>query len=812
MAKSFHPIFDIIDGASADFDKVVEASEKKILQETLSLIKGLETDAHGNIKTTISNLKKIGVIKTRLTKIANNKQFLAGVAKLIGAFDKIYNEQKKYFDSLSSNFVAHTNYHMGASSKFELMKSLAAQNVANNLTGAGLSANVTGKISDMLLRAVTTGAKYSDIVSEMHAYLLSTETSQGALSKYAKTYAVTALGQYTGQNNKLVTDDLGCEWFMYTGSTIETTREFCAHMTKKKYIHISEFADILAGKIDGHECAIYDKTGLPHGLIEGTTPENFLVNVGGWNCRHQLVPIAKEMVPAEIRAKFEKPKQPTKEEIEAQKKAEEEARIKAEQDKRNALIDKTAKNVLQAAKKYNDVDYSKLQKAMQEGNRNTIQQASREIAQAVAEMKRREQALTDLIPNARELHKTISIAELEQTHAGITKTLSRWDWDFNSPASLKAMKDGLEYEIKWMGREDRGKKRYPKTWQISQEAYKKRLELVEHRISMMSVKDSIKDQIAFAQHSRSPQLDTLLDKFDDLFADDNTSIAQLTSAANNLAKKVAQLEAQKSRRDAKKVKTKIASDFAPKTAAETKKDFVDYMKSIGHMIDERDVVVDNGFIHFQGDQHEYIYNAVKPETQAEQYQLWNHTQRGGGHNGRGGYVHTGNSFYINRAFRDSNVTGSIDSQNAYKLERAGLTTDDIKTIKLLDKKIAEFSLPIPIRVTRYVDAKALNSLFDTNAFTGSNIRQLYRQLQSVKGGTSLSKDPAYMSASTNEHINYFKDIRSVKLEIEVEPNTPIYITRNYEESEVVFGRSTELVFLSAKDDGRYLVLRCRMNK
>jgi hypothetical protein len=104
---------------------------------------------------------------------------------------------------------------------------------------------------------------------------------------------------------------------MYVGSNIETTREFCEVLTKKKWIHKSEIPTILQGKIempDGEvvEVAIYDKTGLPKGMIADTTPENFQCNCGGWNCRHQLLPVADAMVPAAIRAKFEKPKEPAK--------------------------------------------------------------------------------------------------------------------------------------------------------------------------------------------------------------------------------------------------------------------------------------------------------------------------------------------------------------------------------------------------------------------------------------------------------------------------------------------------------------------
>lgn len=193
--------------------------------------------------------------------------------------------------------------------KYDLMQQLAIENTVGGLTGAGLQSNVTDKLNEMLLRAVTSNAKYADLMEEMRTYLRGDAEHQGALARYANTYTVTALSQYAGQNNRLLTEDLGCEWFEYVGSEIETTREFCEHLCEKRFIHKSEIPEILKGHIDGHKCKIYAKTGLPQGMIEGTNAENFQVNVGGWNCRHQLVPIAKEAVPPEIRAKFEKPQQ-----------------------------------------------------------------------------------------------------------------------------------------------------------------------------------------------------------------------------------------------------------------------------------------------------------------------------------------------------------------------------------------------------------------------------------------------------------------------------------------------------------------------
>ncbi|MDR1553006.1 MAG: hypothetical protein LBS69_06035 [Prevotellaceae bacterium] len=95
--------------------------------------------------------------------------------------------------------------------------------------------------------------------------------------------------------------DIDSDWYMYVGSNLTNTRKFCEYLTKKKYIHKSEIPGILKGNIDRHKCKINPETGLPYGLINGTNPQNFIIFCGGWNCGHQLVPMAAEAVPADIR-------------------------------------------------------------------------------------------------------------------------------------------------------------------------------------------------------------------------------------------------------------------------------------------------------------------------------------------------------------------------------------------------------------------------------------------------------------------------------------------------------------------------------
>lgn len=304
-------VIDTLDHAADSFDGIATKEQKKIYDEVVSLAKDLKTK-NGKVIQSIENLKLLTKIKAHLAALSKDKEWVAGITQFAQYFGHLQKMQNEYY---SQHFTEST-LGMDFKKKNELMRKMAVQNTMEALMGDGLKANVTDKLNDILLRAVTSGSKFADLQHELHAHLMGENGGKGAFARYATTYATTALSQFAGQHNKLVTDDLGLEWFMYTGSNKETTREFCEHLTEKKYIHKSEIPTILTGKIDDHQCAIYDKTGLPLGMIAGTTPENFQCNCGGWNCRHQLVPVHELAVPANIRAKFKqiKPTVPTQQE------------------------------------------------------------------------------------------------------------------------------------------------------------------------------------------------------------------------------------------------------------------------------------------------------------------------------------------------------------------------------------------------------------------------------------------------------------------------------------------------------------------
>jgi hypothetical protein len=300
-------VIETLDKAADGFSSIATAEQKKIYEEVIILAKELEVDSQGRIKQTITNLKRLNQIKAKLATLSKDKEWVAGIGQFVNYFDVLQKKQIAYYRSAFPTLTLNET----AQKRNNTMKELAVNNTIEALMGDGLKANVLDTLNDILLRGVTSGAKWSDLQEELRTHLMGKDGEKGAFERYATTYATTALSQYTGQNNQMMSRTLGNQWYMYTGSNIETTREFCEVLTEKKYIHVSEIPGILRGRVmmpDGkmRKLQIYKKTGLPYGLIEGTTPENFQCNCGGWNCRHQLIPVANLVVPANIRASFER--------------------------------------------------------------------------------------------------------------------------------------------------------------------------------------------------------------------------------------------------------------------------------------------------------------------------------------------------------------------------------------------------------------------------------------------------------------------------------------------------------------------------
>ena len=286
------------------FHQQIPGLQRDMLDSIMEQLKRLDLDGAGNLKSTVANIKIMSSIKSKLTRLVLNDDYLASVKEFAQTFNSLATLQNEYWHSVEKTFKPKP-----------LLREIRIQAIADtvtSLTENGIGTNISDNISAILRQNITSGGSYKSLTKQLTETLSDTQRSDGLLTRYTRQITTDSINQYNAQYTQAVSADLGYEWFAYQGSDIKTTRPFCDAMTDFRYFHISEVPRLLAaegltyknrktGKVE--PVPIYAKTGLPAGMIAGTNAANFFVNRGGYNCEHQIRPVSEGLVPADIHAR-----------------------------------------------------------------------------------------------------------------------------------------------------------------------------------------------------------------------------------------------------------------------------------------------------------------------------------------------------------------------------------------------------------------------------------------------------------------------------------------------------------------------------
>lgn len=299
----FHDIQKHMEDSIESFMNKVPATQRAILDDILHELRKLELNRDDNtIKNTVKNIRLMGSIKNKINRLVVTDDYIKDVKQYTRAFDKVTTMQNEYWKSVEEKFKPKT-----------LLREIKIQTIddtVNKLTEAGIGANIADPITDILRSHITSGGSYKKLEQHLRNFLTDNSTGDGALTKYSRQITTDAIQQYNASYTQNVSIDLGYEWFRYQGTDIRTTRPFCDAMTDgdRKYFHISEIPALLRADNLYYSTAqgdkkvpIYEHTGLPNGMIEGTNAANFFVYRGGYNCRHQIWPVIERTVPLEAR-------------------------------------------------------------------------------------------------------------------------------------------------------------------------------------------------------------------------------------------------------------------------------------------------------------------------------------------------------------------------------------------------------------------------------------------------------------------------------------------------------------------------------
>jgi hypothetical protein len=280
-------------------ESIVTAAEKAqrdAWRKLGPLLAEMDVDATGNIRQTEDNIRRIGLITEELNKVLAGGEYKDAVQSFLSSIDEGVQLTDDIAKKIDSNFQPDNVQKQ--------LLAISKQNAINAFFGSGLRDNVTVPFLEQLTANVAARAPLNQAVKALQGVIEGTETTDGRLLANVRTTANTAQAIADRSYSAAVNEELGIEYFQYLGGEIPTTRPFCEHR-EGAIFHRKEIEAWGNGE---NSAGINDiSNGTWAGRIDGTDSRSIFTFVGGWNCRHFLVPVIKQKVPPSViaRAKSE---------------------------------------------------------------------------------------------------------------------------------------------------------------------------------------------------------------------------------------------------------------------------------------------------------------------------------------------------------------------------------------------------------------------------------------------------------------------------------------------------------------------------
>lgn len=252
----------------------------------------MDVDAAGNIEQTENNVRRIGLINEELKKVLAGSEYKEAVKSFLDSIDK----GMQLTDEIARTFEESFEPNQVQKQLLQISK----QNAINAFYGSGLDARFTQPFLEQLTANVAARAPLREAVNALEGLVVGTEANDGRILANIKTTATTAQAVADRSYSAAVNEELDIQWYEYLGGEIDTTRPFCRNREDGIY-HKKEIEAWGDGK---NSAGINDiRDGTWAGRIDGTDSRSIFTFVGGWNCRHYLVPVPDNKVPDTVKAR-----------------------------------------------------------------------------------------------------------------------------------------------------------------------------------------------------------------------------------------------------------------------------------------------------------------------------------------------------------------------------------------------------------------------------------------------------------------------------------------------------------------------------
>lgn len=285
---------ETLESVPAQFETNIMKVEKQLLKEVEGILALFDMDSDGFFIPNEKNVELLGQLDIKLREALNNSDY----AEAITEFAKQFNVQVTLNDDYFK--AAFAEFEESAIGR-QIVKQ-AQKNAVNILVNTVAQSEFVSPITQQLENAVVNGARWKETMKVIEDYIIGYKDErgnfkQGKLSAHSKQIAHDTFAVTDRSYAATVANEIGAEWFRYSGGTIKTSRVFCIER-HNRYFSRGEIELWGDGVKTGRQ-GEFDtpQAGTWAGEMLGTDRNTIFSTAGGYNCGHSIMAVSIATVP-----------------------------------------------------------------------------------------------------------------------------------------------------------------------------------------------------------------------------------------------------------------------------------------------------------------------------------------------------------------------------------------------------------------------------------------------------------------------------------------------------------------------------------
>jgi hypothetical protein len=258
------------------FATQVEKTQIKVFKAILRDLNKLQLDVEGEVLLNNYNLALIETIGEKYKA----ELYAQGYTDAVTFFAKEMDLQNALNVEYLQGALGKFDYKNIYQSVYETSKKTAIELLADSAVSTSVD-----DFKTLLTDSITNSDTFADMVDSISASIQGNDKIEGNLLRYARQNALDLFAGTERNMTKVISDDLGIEFFEYAGGLMDTTRPFCQERAGKVY-HKKEIEEW--------------GTKTWAGQAKGTTSRTIFTLAGGYNCNHDFIPKGLKDVPTSV--------------------------------------------------------------------------------------------------------------------------------------------------------------------------------------------------------------------------------------------------------------------------------------------------------------------------------------------------------------------------------------------------------------------------------------------------------------------------------------------------------------------------------